>query len=38
MKKIKEINGQSLNPQEELLAWLQKKLPEAFTEGKIECK
>ncbi len=33
-----KMNGQSHNPQEELLAWLQKKLPEAFTEGKIDCK
>lgn len=37
MKNTK-MDGKSLNPQEELLELLKSKLPEIFTEGKIDCQ
>ncbi len=37
-KKPTQLSGKSLNPQEELHTWLRNKLPEAFTEGKIDCQ
>lgn len=36
MVKPQKINGESLNPQHELLTLLQKQCPEVFTEGKID--
>jgi len=37
-KPLQKINGNSYNPQAELLELLKAKCPEAFTEGKIDCK
>lgn len=35
---VQKMNGNSYNPQAELLELLKSKCPEAFTEGKIDCK
>lgn len=37
-KKIKKIDGKSINNQEEMLDYLQKKMPEIFSEGKVDCE
>lgn len=34
---VQRMDGMSYDPQQDLFEWLRKKLPEAFTEGKIDC-